>query len=327
MLSFFISIIMITTNILKTIKYTISPKEVYEKYIDNVVFDKKIKSPLRNDDDTPSFIIYSNTWLFNDFGKRKGDYLTFVQLMFNLKFNETLNKIQRDFKINGNKQIVHKYTPTKRDKKKMFVTYRDWNNDDKLFWESFGVSKQTLLKFEVLPVSTIWFDKNGILNPIKADKLAYCYKIGSRLKIYQPMNKEYKFFSNTSKNSIQGYNQIDYNKNHLIITSSLKDVMVLYECGYQAVAPSSESTMIDNWLIEMFCKKIKNVVLFYDWDKPGLELAKHHSIKYNIPYCFPINKTELLELNIKDPSDYCKIFEKQKTINFLNNVLTNIKNE
>jgi len=314
---------MITTDLFKQIKSSITPEQIYRKYIHNVKFDTRINSPLRDNDGTPSFIIYTNSWAYNDFGLNSGDCFTFVKTLFNLNFHEALIKIKNDFR--NDMVLTNNVKPVYTKKKKTVIkpVYRKWMISDKTFWQSFGISKKTLEFFKVNPLLGFYFLKTDEYQFIKAKTLMYAYVIGSRFKIYNPFDKNNKFYGNTSKNSIQGYTQIDFNKNHLIITSSLKDVMLLYEYGIQAIAPSSESTIIDKPIIDYLIKQFKHVYIFYDWDTPGIKLAEQHSKIYNVNYIVPEGFEELVKLKIKDPSDYYKQFKQTKTLNFLKHVITN----
>ncbi len=98
----------------------------------------------------------------------------------------------------------------------------------------------------------------------------------------------------------------------LIITKSMKDVMVLHEMGYQAASPMaenvipSEETMAD--LIDAYPK----VYIFYDNDGEfhppkgisgkGKQAASRIANKYNLPMIF------LPDEGPKDISDYVKEF-------------------
>lgn len=60
----------------------------------------------------------------------------------------------------------------------------------------------------------------------------------------------------------------------MIITSSLKDVMVLHKLGYNAIAPQSENSSFPKNLKEDLEKRFDNIVLFFDADDPGVAAAR-----------------------------------------------------
>lgn len=59
----------------------------------------------------------------------------------------------------------------------------------------------------------------------------------------------------------------------IVVTKSLKDVMVLYEYGITAIAPCSENEFLTQAQYDRLKKKYKQIYLFYDNDKPGLHAA------------------------------------------------------
>src|SRR5690606_12979161 len=74
----------------------------------------------------------------------------------------------------------------------------------------------------------------------------YSYQIDDKFKIYRPFSpdKKYKWLSNTRIDNIQGMKQLPERGELLIITSSLKDCMVLRVLGYYAIAPMGEGMII-----------------------------------------------------------------------------------
>src|SRR5690606_24434461 len=105
------------------------------------------------------------------------------------------------------------------------VKTREWNLADKAFWTNFGISKKTLLKYNVSPITHIFF-KDSI---IKADKLAYVFRefkdFKETLTIYQPFNKERKWLKTHDSSVWYGWDQLPEKGENLIITKSLKDIM------------------------------------------------------------------------------------------------------
>jgi 5S rRNA maturation endonuclease (ribonuclease M5) len=84
----------------------------------------------------------------------------------------------------------------------------------------------------------------------------------------------------------------------LIITKSLKDVMVLHEMGFDAVAASSETTFIPDDILETLKKKYKHILILYDRDPTGMKNARQLSKEYKLDAFF-INK----RFKAKDISD------------------------
>lgn len=310
------------------LKY-ISQEEIFRFYCGNFEYGKRIKSQIRdsNEDTDPSFVIYNNNGnlRFVDFGDggSQGDIFTFVKIKFGLNFFDAIRKIDKDlglnlysgkFTINNDKLRVlnsKKEIQTHREeksKKNISIIHRQWREYDIKYWLDYNITLETLNYFNVLPIMA--YKINSYLFP--ADKYCYHYPVGSRDKIYQPFNpkKEFKFIGNTNKNSIQGFDKIDYTKPLLILTSSYKEVFVLYELGYNAIAPNSETSHIDKWIIDEL-KEDFNIIIMYDWDNAGIKQAKEQSELYGIDYIV------FEEDYAKDLSDVSK----EKGLVYLNNMI------
>ena len=180
---------------------------------------------------------------------------------------------------------------------------------DKNFWKSFGIKKSTLERFNVFPVSHVFY--NG--NAVKSAKYAYVYAEQKddelTYKIYQPFEDKLKKWINNANYSVhQGYTQLPKSGELLIITKSLKDVMSLHDIiGVPAIGLQSESVMMKDSVMNEYKSRFKKVVCLFDNDDAGMKLSKEFSKRYNVPHFFvlPIK-------NSKDFSD----FVKNTTVNF-----------
>ena len=56
----------------------------------------------------------------------------------------------------------------------------------------------------------------------------------------------------------------------LVVTKSMKDVMVLYQLGIPAIAPISENCFLTEAQYNKLQSRFKYIVLLYDNDRPGL---------------------------------------------------------
>lgn len=118
---------------------------------------------------------------------------------------------------------------------------------------------------------------------------------------------------------IQGAHMIPKNGGDLlVITKSLKDVMVFYELGITAIAPNSENLFVSDKQLEKLKKYFKNIVVFYDNDIAGV--SGMNKIKKSYPelkFIFIPRKYEA-----KDISDYYKKYGKEKTLKLINDAKT-----
>ena len=90
----------------------------------------------------------------------------------------------------------------------------------------------------------------------------------------------------------------------VVLTSSLKDAMCMFEMGISAVALQSEMQMPEEEFINALQERFKTVAVFYDndfnkVDNPGQAMAIKICDKFKLGnICIPT------ELGVKDISDY-----------------------
>jgi hypothetical protein len=298
---------------LKDLKEFIDSKDQYDLfkfYCPNVSFSTNCSSPLRSGDILPSFrLFYSNgATLFNDFGLGEvGDIYKFVGLLYGLNYNQSKIKIYKD--IQGISNISNRQVVSESRKSKTEILYvlKDPSLEDKLYWKDYINDLKTLNKFKIYPISQYLIGSYSFT----CKKPTFIFKIGSRIKIYQP-GQTIKYLGNTNSSSIQGWEMLKFHDRRLILVSSMKEVLVLHELGIQAIAPNSESTIIPPHIMN-FLKFYFNIEILYDWDNAGRKNALKHSVLYNLP----INKLQFNNYKMKDLSD----FKKQYGFNSLKNVI------
>lgn len=114
------------------------------------------------------------------------------------------------------------------------------------------------------------------------------------LKIYSPLSAKYKWLTNGGATTLQMNPAMPKSGELLIITKSMKDVMVLHELGYSAIAPQSETIVINP---ARYGFDYKQYVIFYDNDEAGRETAEKYPAHMKKIY---------LPGSEKDISDYVK---------------------
>tara|TARA_Y100000401_G_scaffold40130_1_gene30506 strand:- start:987 stop:2060 length:1074 start_codon:yes stop_codon:yes gene_type:complete len=277
----------------------ISEYDIFKYYCPNfIALNKKFCSDLRKDQNPGVSIVYwKGKLLYKDFGfpDHTFDCFNYVKYKYSCNFIEALTIIDNDFNLglaskNSTNLFTMGYMPPVTNKKPVAqkVTIirkksRPWSKADKLFWERYLITKKTLLKFDVSPISHYWINENRF----SCGEVTYAYKIGNKYKIYAP-NEKYKWSSNTTNKHVQGYKQLPDTGDLLILTSSLKDVMCLYEMGIPAVALQSEMVMPDEKLIDHLKSRFKRIAIFYDNDfdnpnNPGQTMAEKIRQKYMFP--------------------------------------------
>ena len=288
----------------------------------------KFCSDLRSDSaPTVGIVSYGKGLLYRDFGS--GDSMScfdYVMHKFNISYVDALKKISIDFGLGLTGQITEpvavtygeQVVPVEKPPTIIRVKRRAWNLEDKNFWTQFGISKKTLLTFGVYPIQYYWLNDARF----KSHTISYVYVFTTGYKIYSPYETDTKWFSSASKECIQGYDQLPPQGEIVILTSSLKDVMTLYELNYSSVALQGEMEMPSEELINDLKSRFKHVLLMYDNDfnkvnkNPGQQMAAKICDKYNlINVCIP----SLYES--KDVSDLVRDHDKETANNIILNNL------
>src|SRR5690606_31887571 len=128
---------------------------------------------------------------------------------------------------------VPKVTITK-EAKIIQVKRQPWTEKDKEYWRSFYLNGRILKKYNVASCEKVWLN-DDIIYSYNSNDPAFVYYFGQGdYKIYFPNKKEYRFIGNTTH--MKGLEQLQEKGEILIITKSLKDVMVLDIFNIPAVA-------------------------------------------------------------------------------------------
>lgn len=284
-------------------------------------------SPLRTDRE-PTCSFYktaSGDLILNDFnGSFCGNFISVVMYKFNCNYYKALQIIANDFGLIKRKNI--KVNPPKIEYSgevleenktaSIRVEIKDFTEKELLWWKSFGITLETLKNFKVYSCKNIFLNHNFFSYSTEKTPM-YGYYGGKRnglemWRIYTPSKKKFKFLSNWNKCMIQGANMLPETGDFIVITKSMKDVMVLYEFGIPAVAPNSESTFVSDNQLKKLKERFKKVIILYDNDLAGIHaMNKFRKNKDVLCMWLPRNKA-------KDISDYFKAYGKNKTLELIN---------
>ena len=280
---------------------------IYSYYLGSFKPRKLMNSPLRSDDKMPSFAIFptkDGALLFKDHGTGiAGNALKFLKLY---KGIQTRDELERELL-----RIVRKTNPMRE---KVMPTYtktvglgpvdigivrQPFTEVDKKYWKQFHISIDTLKKFNVFSIK--YFLCNRVVRgTYKETSPMYAYKVYDKFKIYRPLASKYtKWRTNLTNRHVQGLAELPHEGgNLLIITKSLKDVMCLYEMGFNAISPSSETTFIPEDILKSLRSKWKKIVILFDRDATGMKKAREYSKQYKFD-CIFVHK----KFKAKDVSD------------------------
>ena len=257
--------------------------DIYASYIGQFKPGLIYNSPFRKDTN-PSFGVFlskrTGKLLFKDHGSGVcGDVIKFVREITGISnYNDVLQEIVRKLKIT-NKTVLKSTKPIESKETIIGIVRQAFTEIDKNYWGSYHITMPTLEKFNVHSIK--YYLCNGIVKGIyKDENPMYAYKVYNNFKIYRPLGDKFtKWRNNLTDIDVQGYAQLPKKGNLLIITKSLKDVMVLHEMGYNAVSPSSESTFIPDVVLNDLKKRFKHILLCFDRDIAGVSNMRKVSLK------------------------------------------------
>ena len=298
------------TMSLKDLLDKLDDYDIYSYYVGQFKIGKLFNSPLRSDDKNPSFAIFKGVngkLFFKDHGSGEGgNAIKFVKLY---KGIQTRDELERELL-----RIVRKMNPNSGNAIRTYsysvdsgptdigIVRQPFTDVDKQYWKQFHISIDTLKKFQVFSIK--YFLCNRVVRgTYKENSPMYAYKVDDKFKIYRPLASKYtKWRTNLTNRNVQGLSEIPKEGgNLLIITKSLKDVMCLYEMGFNAIAASSETTFIPDDMLQSLRSKWKHIVILYDRDKTGMLESRKYSRQYKLDAIFVHKK-----FKAKDISDAVK---------------------
>jgi len=281
-----------------------------------------VLSPLRQDSTpTVSFFQRGGKMCYKDFATGEfGDAFDMVSGMYGVSITESLHIINQKMNLGlgeGGKVIaerVEKYARQykKPEKVKIQVEIKSYTNTELEYWKQFGISEKILKMNNVYSVDRVFMNRR-LVAISKASDPIFCYHfpVSDNVKIYRPLNKQFKWFGNVTRDDIYGAKYFQEGRT-LIITSSGKDAMTLQELGYMAVAPQGEGNSFSGDLVEMI--KLSNKgFLFYDNDKAGKTNSKDKAIDFQLGEIFLPD-----DCGAKDPSDFVKLFGQEALKTYVN---------
>lgn len=273
-------------------------EETYmEHYLGIPVKKGLFKSPLRKDN-TPTCSFYrdkAGRLIFKDFrGDFYGNFVEVVKFKYNVSYHKALAIIANDFgillnpELEKHKSCIKEYTNNvlkPSEESIIKVKVKDFTEDELNWWGSFGIGLTTLKKFFVFSCEIVFLN-DQIYSYSTPTSFNFGYFYPSRdskkqfWRIYYPQNKKYRFISNWNKTMIQGFHMMPKSGEFLVITKSMKDVMLCYELGIPAIAPNSENLFITEAQWDNIVIKFRKIFLLYDTDLAGVANSKRIKKKF-----------------------------------------------
>lgn len=299
-------------------------EKIFQYYLKVKLNGKLITSPFRKDSKPTCGFYYGRKGrlYLHDFGTEEHfDALEVVRRMFSKDTQGAIYKLMDDYdaisSLNGETFIGQKLNDIS------WVESDQYHN----YFERYYISRELLVEYGVKHVKAV-FNNQILSSRSTLEDPVFLYSLPSeRVRIYRPLvaDRSKKWFGNALSNDIFGYNNLPAYGQTLIITSSLKDVMVLRVLGYNAIAfcgegygagaEYSESRTVMTNLLQRLSKRFQNILFFMDNDEAGLRYNRKLSRIYNLPNInIPIGYP-------KDVSDYIEKYGMRRTRQMLNKII------
>lgn len=280
---------------------------------------------------TLRFVDFGNSQTYRGIRMTSIDCFDAVKIHYNLpNFFSTLEFIKRhliDGKGITNRIKVYKKTvgiKRTKEKAKIYIKTRQYESRDGVYWSLYGISKQNLIDDKVFPISAFKIYKGDKISTVKCKGIAYAYTdFNGRVKIYQPHNPKYKFITNCLKDDIGGINDLDYTKEHIVITKSYKDYRVLKNQGLEVIWFQNEGMLPERDLLKSILLNYSKGTILFDNDLAG-RVASEKVIKYIEGFKMDDFVLENLHIplgnkSLLDPSDFHQAYTEVGLRRFLIN--------
>ena len=306
-------------------------QETYLEYYLGIPVKKGLfKSPLR-EDNNPTCAFYKNASgdiIFKDFsGNFYGNFISVVMFKYGVSYYKALRIIANDFdyiSIPSLKKCEKPITASTTEFKdageaNIQIEMQDYEGTALKYWSDYGITEKILKKFKVYSCRTVFLNGNFFCNSSPSRPIFGYYRGKNEnetelWRIYMPFHraKEPKFLSNWKSIMLQGAKQLPKEGELLVVTKSLKDVMVLYSLGITAIAPNSENLFMTENQFSKLSSRFKHIVLFYDNDLPGIHNMNKIRKEFNVQ-CLWIPR----KYHAKDISDFYKMYGREETLKLI----------
>jgi len=322
----------------------VTEKQVLEKFTQEEIFgyilkdeislDRKYCSPLRTDRKPGCYFSWWNDMLFFvDFASYPSHYTCFqlyervYAIPHKMVYDHIYNNVEKGYSCCSNVISCKGSNSKKRLKNtKISILPKDWSRDEELYWLQYGITLKQLKSDGVIPLKAVMIDNGKKNYSFQIEKIGFAYTEfeSGHKKIYQPYNKQDKWFTNCNANDIGNIGNIPETGYFLIVTKSYKDCRVIRNLGYNCVWFQNEGMCPSNDVLESLVTRFEKIKVLFDNDATGIrageDIAKRIS-KFN-GNTKAIHLPEVLfEKGIKDSSDLVKTTNYDLLNKFLKNKL------
>lgn len=301
----------------------LSEIQIFQYYIPNFKeLNKSFLSDLYNDT-SPGVVIFqkaNNRLCYKDHGTGDSfDVFSYIMRKFNVSLVESINIIANDFGLRAIRSdlrpqflIGRENIPKEENKPSkaiISIVPRGLNYSDYCYWTMrYSIPLSMLEEYDIFPSSCVYLNKGDKTTVIQEERgnPIYSYRFTNNeglyvYKVYKPLaEKRWKWLYNGSKDEIEGFAQLPLHGNILLITKSLKDVLVLKVLGYDAISLQGETNKLEKNVVSALQNRFENIILLYDNDEEGIKGAKRISNSYGFKsIILPFEKDISDLINIK----------------------------
>ena len=163
-----------------------------------------------------------------------------------------------------------------------------------------------LKHYNVKSVHKLLNEKNEVTYTVARRTLTFAYVIYNKVKLYRPEEApEYKWRNTCPGYYIQGLEQLkkdNSNNKKLIITKSLKDIMVFKRFlgdEYDVIAPHSETYIFSDTILKWLYKRYDEIIIIYDFDLAGVMGTNKLRKRNKSLFTYKFISTERIKINGK----------------------------
>lgn len=307
----------------------VTEEDIFKLVVDEVVLDgvKKYQAPYRDDNKADCYFNIGRTGVlhFVDFADTliRKDCFGFIGACYKLDYDSTLRYIDQVMNLNictNSEPIqvlpIQKTSTYKVNKKQKVIEIspRKFDNRDRGFWWSYGISRSDLISDGVIPINCYRFDnRKDEKVTITTFDICYAYTefANNKMKIYRPMgSSEQKWLTNCNQNDIGSIKHLDFSADYVVITKSYKDCRVLRNEGLNSIWFQNEGMLPSvEYLTDILL--FNKIYIWFDNDPAGL--AASNKVKEYLTELGHSNITQIIiptnyrtDYGVKDPADLRK---------------------
>ena len=298
----------------------------------------KYSSPLREGDENPSFSMFygygsldKDILYFKDqIGIAQGDIYSFLKQYLGAKtIKDLLQQINFDLQLGlngeesnlGLKPTIIKRIPIEKERPKIeIVSQKPTKIFTNYWWDRYEIQQPCLDYYNTKCIRDIHYVYSKHSTIVTPRDLCIGYPIGKHNKIYQPFeSKEFKFRNDYPQNYVEGYLQIDWSRNDLLVISksSKENIFFRQHWNIQSICGKSETTEIPDYIMYKCLSHFKRVFLWLDPDEAGIRAMINYKFKYP-----KLEVVQFLpEIKEKDPTDIFEVHRKKITTEIVKQIL------